>query len=114
MQKKSFTNPDAVSTFPKTKIETVTMGENTFIRNTFEPGWKWSVDRKPTAGTNLCQAHHVLCMISGHLRTVMDDGTAMDMGPGDVADIPPGHDAWVVGDEAVVAIDVGGVVYNME
>jgi len=29
----------------------------------------------------------------------MDDGTEMAVNPGDVFDIPPGHDQWVTGDE---------------
>ena len=37
----------------------------------------------------------------------MDDRTTMDLKPGDVADIPSGHDTWVVGTEPTVAIDTG-------
>jgi quercetin dioxygenase-like cupin family protein len=106
MQKKSFNEPDKTTTLPKTKLEVVTTGNFTLIRNTFEPGWKWSEHVKPTAGTDSCQAHHVLCMLSGRLKAVMDDGAEIAAGPGDVVDIPPGHDAWVVGDEPVVGIDI--------
>lgn len=106
MQKKSFDAPDTTTELPKTKLEVVTIGDRTLIRNTFEPGWKWSEHVKPTAGTDSCQAHHVICMLSGRLKAVMDDGTAIEAGPGDVVDIPPGHDAWVVGDEPVVGIDI--------
>lgn len=38
----------------------------------------------------------------------MADGTEFEVGPGDVNVLPPGHDAWVVGDEPVLAIDWGG------
>jgi class 3 adenylate cyclase len=35
----------------------------------------------------------------------MPDGTELEIGPGDVFEIPPGHDAWVVGDEPWVSVD---------
>lgn len=106
MQKKSFDNPDETRTPPKTKIEVVKIGDRTLMRTTFEPGWKWSTDIKPTAGTDSCQSHHVIYALSGHLKAVMDDGTELEVGPGDVVDIPPGHDAWVMGDEPAVGIDI--------
>lgn len=106
MQKKSFDKPDETRTPPKTKIEVVKVGDSTLMRTTFEPGWKWSEHVKPTVGTDSCQAHHVIYAISGHMKVVADDGAEMELGPGDVADIPPGHDAWVVGDEPAVGIDI--------
>ena len=39
----------------------------------------------------------------------MDDGTEEEFGPGEVSLIPPGHDAWIVGDEPFVAIDITGM-----
>lgn len=112
MQKKSFDKPDETRTPPNTKIEVVTIGDNTLMRVTFAPGWKWSKDVKPTAGTDSCQTHHVICQLSGHLKTVMDDGTEEESGPGDVIEVPSGHDAWVIGDEPVVGIDIaGGATY---
>ena len=107
MQKKSFDNPDEKrSPSSNTKIEVVKIAERTLMRTTFEPGWKWSNDIKPTAGTDSCQSHHVIYAISGQLKVVLDDGTELEVGPGDVVDIPPGHDAWVVGDEPAVGIDI--------
>jgi quercetin dioxygenase-like cupin family protein len=38
----------------------------------------------------------------------MDDGTETEAGPGDFAIIPPGHDAWVVGNEPCIGIDFTG------
>ena len=108
MQKKSFNAPDETRTPPKTKIDVVNIGDSTVMRTIFEPGWKWSEDVKPTAGTDSCQVHHLICMISGRLKVVMNDGTEGEAGPGDVVDIPSGHDAWVLGDEPAVGIDFGG------
>src|SRR3990170_2919515 len=95
---KSIGSPDETRTFPKGKIEVVNIGGGTVGKATFEP----------VAGTDLCQAPHFLYQISGRMRVVMADGREFESGPGDVAVIPPGHDAWVVGDEAVVVVDWGG------
>ncbi len=89
-------------------MEVVNIGGGVVGRIRLEPGWRWSNDVKPIAGTDLCQAHHFMYQISGRMRVVMADGTEMESGPGDVAVIPPGHDAWVVGDEPVVGVDWGG------
>lgn len=77
-------------------------------RGTFQPGWRWSRHVKPIAGTDFCQAPHLGYYVSGRMRVVMDDGEEAEFGPGDFASIPPGHDAWVVGEEPCVVIDWQG------
>ncbi len=47
--------------------------------------------------------------ISGRMVVRMDDGTDKEIGSGDVLVIPPGHDAWVVGDEPCVQVDFTGM-----
>ena len=74
-------------------------------RLVFEPGWRWSTDVKPIAQTASCLAPHLQYHVSGHLAILMDDGTELTAGPGDVTSLPSGHDAWVVGDEPVVTVD---------
>jgi quercetin dioxygenase-like cupin family protein len=61
------------------------------------------------AKTESCQAPHLQYHVAGRLRVVMDDGQEMEFGPGDVSWLPPGHDAWVVGDEPAVVIDISGM-----
>ena len=109
MQRKTFSVPEERRTFEKGKVELVTMGETTFGRATLEPGWRWSTCVKPIAQTDSCEAPHVQYHVAGRLRVRMDDGSEEEFGPGDVASIPPGHDAWVVGNEAVVVIDISGM-----
>ena len=109
MQKKSLSKPDEVRTFDKGKVELVTAGETTFGRVTLQPGWKWSTCVKPIAKTDSCHASHLTYHISGWLRIRMDDGSEEEFGPGDISVVPPGHDAWVVGNEPVVAIDITGM-----
>jgi uncharacterized cupin superfamily protein len=56
-------------------------------------------------GTESCHARHVGVVISGSLRIVHDDGATADLGSGDAYLIAPGHDAWVIGDEPVMAYE---------
>ncbi len=110
MQRKNLAQPDERRTFDKGQVELVSLGGLTFGRATLQPGWKWSTSVKPLVKTKSCQAPHLQYHLSGRLHTVMDDGTEMEFGPGDVSLIPPGHDAWVVGKEPVVLVDVSGMV----
>ena len=109
MQKKNLAQPEETRTFDKGKLELVTLGGVTFGRATLEPGWRWSTSVKPIAKTQSCEAPHLQYHVSGRLHVVMDDGSEDEFGPGEVSQLPPGHDAWVVGDEAVVVVDISGM-----
>jgi hypothetical protein len=109
MQRKSLASPDEIRTFPNGQVELATVGGVTFGRATLQPGWKWSESVKPLVNTEWCEAPHVQYHVSGHLHILMKDGTEMEFGPGDVGILPPGHDAWVVGDEPVTVIDISGM-----
>jgi len=109
MEKKSLDVPDETRTMDKGRIELAKVGDITFGRATLMPGWKWSTDVKPIVKTKSCMAAHAQFFVSGRLRIVMDSGDEKEFGPGDVGIIPPGHDAWVVGNEPVVAIDINGL-----
>lgn len=107
---KSFGTPDEVRDFPKGKLELVKVGGALVGKATLEPGWRWSESVKPIAKTDSCQAAHFQYHIAGVLRVRMDDGTELDCKAGDVSVLPPGHDAWVVGDEPVILVDFQGMV----
>jgi quercetin dioxygenase-like cupin family protein len=77
---------------------------------TYEPGWRWSEHLKPILGTESCEATHLLYCLSGRLRVETNRGEQGEIGPGDVAAIEPGHDAWTVGEEPCVAVDFGSYV----
>jgi hypothetical protein len=109
MEKRNLSQPDETRTFDKGKLELVTVGGVTFGRATFQPGWKWSTCVKPVVKTKSCEAPHLNYHISGRLHVLMDDGSEDEFGPGEVSRLPPGHDAWVVGDEPVVLIDISGM-----
>lgn len=80
-------------------------GGAAYVKGTFEPGWRFSTDVGPIVGTTTCQTRHLGYVLSGRMHVKMDDGTEAEVGPGDVFDLPAGHDAWVVGDEPVVMVD---------
>ena len=105
---KNFSSPDEVLTFPMGRAENVTLGELTVGRFVQRPGWRWSEQIKPIAGTESCQFHHIGVGISGRGMIRMDDGTETLISAGTVFDIPPGHDQWVVGNEPAVSILWGG------
>jgi hypothetical protein len=107
---KSLNSPDEVRKFDKGTVELVNIAGATVGRATFEPGWKWSECVKPLAKTDSCRAAHFGYQISGALATHMDDGTEFITRAGDVVSIPPGHDAWVVGDETVTVVDFQGML----
>src|ERR687894_1987239 len=107
-QRKSLDSPDETRTFENGKAEVVTLGDFTASRLVFEPGWRWSENVKPIAGTDSCQVAHVGYVVSGRMVVKMDDGTEHEFGPGDAGTIPPGHDAWIEGDEACVWLDFAG------
>lgn len=104
--KKNLGSPDVTRECGHGKVEYVSLEDAMLTRVTLEPGWKWSESIRPTVHTESCQAHHLQYVIRGHLKVAMDDGSEIDMEPGDFASIPPGHDAWVVGNEPFVAIDL--------
>ena len=83
----------------------VKLGEATIGKYTFEPGWRWSESIKPIVKTDSCQVHHIGYLLSGKLHVVTDDGEESDLGPGDVYEILPGHDAWVVGDDTFQGLE---------
>jgi uncharacterized cupin superfamily protein len=100
--------PDDTIKFDNGKLDIATIGEATVGRFTLEPGWKWSTSVKPIVKTDSCQQHHTGYIVSGRMRVRMNDGKEMECGPGEVAVIPPGHDAWVVGSEPCIGIDFTG------
>ncbi|GAB3453507.1 cupin domain-containing protein [Massilia terrae] len=111
LEKKSLEKPDEVRPFKdgKGKLSVFTLGNQTMGRGEFEPGWRWSQHVKPIAGTDSCQATHTGMILEGRMVVKMNDGSEMEYGPGDVFYMPPGHDAWVVGDQRCVLFDVTGV-----
>jgi hypothetical protein len=103
-----FATPTETRAFPNGRLDLVRIGGADIGRLTLQPGWRWSNDVKPIAGTDLCEAPHFQYHVSGTLRIRTADGQEFDATPGQVTALPAGHDAWVVGDEPVVIVDWWG------
>lgn len=103
---KSHGTPDEVRTPNRARVEIVRLEGFTIGRFVFEPGWRWSESIKPVAKTDTCQLSHVGYAISGRLTVRLKDGTQKTFAPGESYTIPPGHDAWVEGNERFVGIEV--------
>jgi hypothetical protein len=107
---KHFSAPDEVRTFNHGKIELVNINGGTVGRMVLEPGWCWSQDVKPIAGTEWCTAPHFQYLVSGRVHVQMADGAEFDLEPGDVSSLPANHDAWVVGNEPAILVDWHGAL----
>jgi class 3 adenylate cyclase len=105
---KNIEEPDETIEFPLLTAKIVEIGDFTVGHIVHQPGWRWSTHVQPSVGGEWCQARHVGFVLSGRVAVVLQDGTELQLGPNDVVDIPPGHDAWVVGDEPLVQLEWSG------
>lgn len=105
VEKRDFDSPDESRTPDKTRSDVVHLGGTSAARLTLEPGWRWSECIKPVAGTESCQLRHVGVVQSGRMRVTHEDGTVLEIGPGDAYVIEPGHDAEVLGSETFVGFE---------
>ena len=106
--------PDETRPFDNGVAEIVEIGGGVIGRLTLQPGWRWSKDVKPIAGTEWCEAPHFQYSVSGTLHVQMADGDEFDLTPATVSYLPAGHDAWVVGDEPAVVVDWHGASHYAE
>lgn len=112
MQVKRAATPDERRPFhAHGHVDVHALGEGAAMHGTFEPGWRWSNDVAPIAGTRSCQSPHLGYVLSGRMQVRMDDGQEEEIGPGDFVRIEPGHDAWVIGDEPCVMVDFAATDY---
>ncbi len=105
LQAKNLAAPDEKRAFEHGDLHVVNLAGATIARATFRPGWRWSTDIKPLVGTDSCQVAHAGIIVSGRFHVRMDSGNELELGPGDAYVVPPGHDAWVVGDDPVDTVD---------
>ncbi len=110
VENKSFDKPDQTRMFEgKGMADVVELAGKPVARGTFEPGWRWSTNVKPIAGTDSCEISHLGYVMQGRMVIHMNDGSEQELSPGSVVAIPPGHDAEVVGKEDCVFLDFGEV-----
>ena len=107
---RNFGAPDEVRQFAAHgHSDVVDLDGRTVTLSRFEPGWRWSVDVAPIAGTSSCQSEHLGYCVSGRMRIRQDDGMTFEVAPGEVVHIRPGHDGETVGDEPAIFLDFGDV-----
>ena len=109
MRKKVVKSPDETRDVGKGKVEITKVGETSIGRVYLEPGWNWEEHVKPIVKTKSRQAPHRQYVISGRVRVKMDDGAEEEFGPGDVGYVPPGHNAWIVGERTLCCSRVQGI-----
>jgi class 3 adenylate cyclase len=108
-RRKNLGQPEEVIRGDLVHSSVVRLGDLTVGRVTQDPGWHWKTHMQPLVGGDLCQVRHVGIVLSGHFRFEFADGTSIDLGPDDVFDVPPGHDAWTVGDKPFVYVGWEGL-----
>jgi class 3 adenylate cyclase len=106
---KNLDEPDEVVELPGLLEEVVEVGGFVVGREVVAPGWRWSKDTRPVVGGDWCEAHHVGLTISGRWGVAMKDGRTLEFRPGDVFDVPAGHDSWTIGDEPCVTLNWAGL-----
>jgi class 3 adenylate cyclase len=106
---KNFTEPDEVVRLPGLLEEVVEVGGFVVGREVVDPGWRWSTDTKPVVGGEWCEAHHVGLTVSGRWGVALKDGRTLEFGPGDVFEVPAGHDSWTIGDEPCITVNWTGL-----
>jgi class 3 adenylate cyclase len=105
LQYRKFGDADDAREVPFGRLETYDMGEMRIGRSILQPGWRWSESIKAIARTELCEYHHIGISVSGSCQIRMREGAELLIEPGQFYEVPPGHDAWVIGDEPWVTID---------
>ena len=106
---KNHQEPDETVSFDHGTAKLVSVGPLTISREVLLPGWRWSTHVKPIVRTERCEFHHVALVLAGRMAIESRDGELREVGPGDVYDVAPGHDGWVVGDEPFVEVTFQGI-----
>jgi hypothetical protein len=88
------------------QVDVMPAGTGRIKRVIYQPGFRWSTHMKSTVGTDLCMHAHVGFIARGRIGVRYGDGTTAEFAAPQVVAIDPGHDGWVVGDEAAVLIEV--------
>ena len=104
--KKTFDQPDDEYPFTHGRMQVVRVNDEEIWRSEMPAGWNWDEDLKPYAeGATSCPMTHREYIVSGRIRYLTDDGIEVIGEAGDYLFILPGHRAWTLGDDTVVAID---------
>jgi class 3 adenylate cyclase len=109
LQSRLFEEPDELVTLPLVTVQVVLLGEAHVARLVHQPGWSWAEHVKPVAGTPSCQHHHQGVVLEGEVEIETDTGARRILRAGEAFEVPPGHNARVIGDKPFVTIEFAGV-----
>lgn len=113
IEHKSLYEPDEIRELPRLRLNLLRVGSLMIGLGTVEPGFRWSEHARTESDEPLCQVHHTQLLLSGRFAVEMDDGEYVEIEPNEVFDVPPGHDAWVIGDEPAVILDFLGNIEQL-
>jgi class 3 adenylate cyclase/mannose-6-phosphate isomerase-like protein (cupin superfamily) len=113
IERKSLDHPDEVRELPMLSMHFVRVGSLDVGRGIVQPGWRWSTHMRKETDEPLCQIHHLQLLVSGRFAVQLADGEYVEIEPNDIVDVPPGHDAWVLGDEPAVIVDFLGNIEQL-
>lgn len=113
IEHKSVHEPDEVRELPAIALNLLRVGSLSLGFATVQPGFRWSTHLRQETEGPLCQIHHLQFLLSGRFAVQMDDGEYVEIRPHEIFDVPPGHDAWVVGDEPAVILDFLGNIEQL-
>jgi class 3 adenylate cyclase len=113
IQRKSVHEPDERRELPAMTLNLLRVGSLALGYATVQPGFRWSTHLRQETDEPLCQIHHLQLLLSGRFAVEMDDGEYVEIAPDEIFDVPPGHDAWVLGDEPAIILDFLGNIEQL-
>lgn len=87
------------------QVDAVRAANGRVKRVIYPPGFRWSTHMKPMVGTDVCRHAHVGFLARGHIAVSFPDGRTLEFVAPQIVVIEPGHDGWVLGDQAAVLIE---------
>jgi len=104
-----FSDPDEVVEVPGVvRSEILEIGGFGLARTVHDSGFRWSTHIKPVLGTEWCEIRHLGLLVRGRMHVLLSNGEEFEVGAGEVFDIPPFHDGWIVGAEECETVDWTG------
>ncbi|MEZ5292775.1 MAG: hypothetical protein R2745_16965 [Vicinamibacterales bacterium] len=88
------------------QLDIVKTGAARVKRAIYPTGFRWATHMKPVTGTDVCMHGHVGFLARGRIHVHFPDGCVTEYEAPAALAIEPGHDAWVMGDEPAVIIEV--------
>jgi class 3 adenylate cyclase len=113
IQRKSVHEPDERRELPAMTLNLLRVGSLSLGYARIQPGFRWSTHLRQETDEPLCQIHHLQLLLSGRFAVEMDDGEYVEIAPDEIFDVPPGHDAWVLGDEPAIILDFLGNIEQL-